>query len=84
MKVTTIEEAQDLRSMKVDELIGYLKTFKIAISDRSEKKNKSIAFVSNTEEDEDQDESLSDAITLIRRNFKKSLRILDRQWRSGR
>lgn len=43
--------------MKVDELIGSLKTFEIIISDKSEKKNKSIALVSNIIEDEDQGES---------------------------
>ena len=53
MKVTTIEEAQDIRSIKVDELIGSLQTFGRAMNDISEKKNKSIAFMSNTEEDED-------------------------------
>src|SRR4030065_2242268 len=46
MKVTTIEEAQDICNMKVEELMGSLQTFKMAISDRTEKK-KSIAFVSN-------------------------------------
>lgn len=48
MKVTAIEEAQDLSNMKVDELIDSLQTFEIAISDRPEKKNKKITFVSNS------------------------------------
>ncbi|MCI35039.1 gag-pol polyprotein, partial [Trifolium medium] len=43
MKVTAIEESQS--TIKVDELIGSLQTFEMAINDRSEK-NKSIAFVS--------------------------------------
>ena len=50
MKVTAIEEAQDIYKMKVDELIGSLLTFELSINERSEKKNKSIAFVSNTED----------------------------------
>src|SRR4051812_27198142 len=40
MKDTTIQEAQHLSSMKVDELICSLQTFELA-------KNKSIAFVSS-------------------------------------
>src|SRR4030066_617462 len=46
MKVTAIEEAQDISNMKVDELIGSLQTFEMAISDRTKKKKKNIAFVS--------------------------------------
>ncbi|MCI57686.1 gag-pol polyprotein, partial [Trifolium medium] len=44
IKVTAIEEAQDLSSMRVDELIGSLQTFELGINQRNEKKNKSIAF----------------------------------------
>lgn len=54
MKVTFIEESEDLGSIKVYELIGSLQTIEMALNDRSEKKNKIIAFVSNSEEDEDQ------------------------------
>lgn len=35
MKVTAIEEAQDLSTLKVDELIGSLQTFELAINVRS-------------------------------------------------
>jgi len=52
MKVTAIEEAQDIKNMKVEELIGSLQTFEMAINDKSEKKNKGIAFVSNTSDDQ--------------------------------
>ena len=48
MKVTAIEEAQDIGTMKVDELIGSLQTFELTLNDRADKKSKSIAFVSNT------------------------------------
>lgn len=51
MEVTGIEEAYDLSSIKVDEHIGSLQTFEMCISERSEKNNKGIAFVSNTTKD---------------------------------
>jgi hypothetical protein len=35
-----------------DELIGSLQTFELSVNERSEKKNKSIAFVSNTDDEE--------------------------------
>ena len=37
--------------MRVDELVGSLKTFELGISNRSKNKNKGIAFVSNTEDE---------------------------------
>ena len=49
MKVTTIEEVEDLVNIKVDELIGSLQTFEMTLNDRSEKKNKIITFMSNIE-----------------------------------
>src|SRR3954469_4423326 len=42
MKVTAIEEAQDISNMKLDKLIGSLQTFKMSICESVEKKNKSI------------------------------------------
>ena len=54
MKVTAIEEAQDICNMQVDELIGSLQTYELSLNERSDKKHKSIAFVSSTEEDVDQ------------------------------
>jgi excinuclease UvrABC nuclease subunit len=47
MKVTAIEEAQDIKNMKVEELIGSLQTFEMAISDHIEERKKDIAFLSN-------------------------------------
>ncbi|WJX62830.1 hypothetical protein P8452_47785 [Trifolium repens] len=51
MKVTTIEEAHDISTMKMDELVGSLQTFEIVLNERGDKKNKSIAFVTNTDDD---------------------------------
>jgi len=45
MKVTAIEEPQDISSMKVDELIRSLQNFEIVVNNRTEKKGKNIAFV---------------------------------------
>ncbi|KAA0031681.1 gag-proteinase polyprotein [Cucumis melo var. makuwa] len=44
MKVTTIEEAQDITTLKLDELFRSLLTFEMAMSDRESKKGKRIAF----------------------------------------
>ena len=40
MKVTVIEEAQDITSMMVDELIGSLQNYEIVINNRTDKKEK--------------------------------------------
>lgn len=56
------------------------------INDRIEQKNKSIVFVSNTEEDENQgesEESISNVISLIGRKLNKFLKILDKIWRTN-
>jgi hypothetical protein len=70
MKVTAIEEAHDINNMKVDEHIGSLQIFELVINDRPEKKNKSITFISNIDDDEvqiemDTDERILDAIVLL-------------------
>ncbi|KAK2371612.1 gag-protease polyprotein [Trifolium repens] len=52
MKVTAIEEAQDIASMKVEEVVASLQTFEMNFSDKVEKKEKNIAFTSNTDSKE--------------------------------
>ena len=78
MKVTAIEEFREIGSMKLDELVVSLQTFELSMKDRTKKKNKSIAFVSNADEesesDKEADESISDALVLLRRQFNKILR----------
>ncbi|KAA0045248.1 gag-pol polyprotein [Cucumis melo var. makuwa] len=44
MKVTAIEEAQDITTLKLDELFGSLLTFEMALSNKESKKGKGIAF----------------------------------------
>ena len=82
MQVTAIEESQDICNMRVDELIGSLQTFELGMSDGSEKKVKSIAFMSNTEEKEEEsgqdiDEDLANDVALLGRQFNKLLKKMD-------
>src|ERR1044072_6753989 len=84
MKVTAIEEAQDISTMQVDELIGSQQTFEMTLNERSEKKNKNIAFVSNTEEEDEESEvdfigEASEALALLRRKFNKEFKKFDRK-----
>ena len=69
MKVTTIEESQDISNMRVDELIGSLQTFEMGLNDGSEKKIKSMTFMSNTEDENNQDvdEDLSKEVAMLGR-----------------
>lgn len=82
MNVTAIEEAQDISSMKVDELIGSLQTFELA----NGFKKKNIAFVSNTDEEDVQyemetDEIILEAIMRLGREFNKVLDMIDKNSR---
>jgi len=86
MKVTAIEEAHDISSVKVDELIGSLQNFEIIINNKNDKKGKGIAYVSNVETDETQgnhedDENLSESLVLLGRQFKKIFKKVDRRSR---
>jgi len=89
MKVSTIEEAQGISNVKVNELIRSLQTFELAVYDRPEKKNKNITFISNTNEEDVQcekhtDESISDAIVLVGWKFNKVLKRMDNKERKKR
>jgi len=54
MKVTAIEEAQDISCLKVDELIGSLQNFEITVNNKTYKKGKGISFTSSMDFDETQ------------------------------
>jgi len=74
MKVTSIEEAQDISNMQVDELIGSLQNFELVVDNRTEKKGKGIAFAKNTTNEEAHgdivdDENLSENLVLLGRQF---------------
>ena len=82
MKVTAIEEAQDISNMKFDELVGSLQSFELA----NGYKKKSIAFVSNTDEEDVQcdmetDESILDAFVCLGGEFNKGLEMINKKSR---
>jgi len=79
MKVIVIEEAQDISTLKVDELIGSLQNFEININNNICKKGKGNALISDIDDEETQmefkdNESLSEAIVLFGRQFNKILK----------
>ncbi|KAK2382487.1 gag-protease polyprotein [Trifolium repens] len=83
MKVTAIEEAQDIASMKVEEVVGSLQTFEMNFSDKPEKKGKSILFTSNTDSEQVDEEDLSDDIALLGKQFNKILKNVGRRPRGN-
>ncbi|KAK2368373.1 gag-protease polyprotein [Trifolium repens] len=80
MKVTAIEESQDLSTMKVDELIGSLQTFEMTFEDRLEKKMKNLAFKSEESQSED---CLSEAIALLTKKFNEFVNGVRAKWRTN-
>jgi len=60
MKVTTIEEAQDISNMQVEELISSLQNFELVVYNMTEKKGKGIVFTANTADDEALEENVED------------------------
>jgi hypothetical protein len=86
MKVTAIEEAQDISSLKVDELIGSLQNFEITVNRKTDNKGMGIAFPSCVEADESQanqedDEDMSESLALLGREFKKIFKRFDKRSR---
>lgn len=80
MKVTAIEEAQDISSISLDELIGSLQTFEMNQIDQPEKKSRGVAFVSSTDRDDNQsveDSEISEALALLGRKFNKVFKRFD-------
>ena len=53
MKITAIEEVHDLKTLKFDELMGSLMTFKLSLP-KMEKKHKGMALKSSIHEQKDQ------------------------------
>ncbi|KAA0067185.1 gag-pol polyprotein [Cucumis melo var. makuwa] len=79
MKVTAIEEVQDLTTLKLDELFGSLLTFEMAMSNRESKKVKRIAFKLACEQDtivnqSDNEVNQDESIALLTKKFSKMAR----------
>jgi len=89
MKVTTIEEAQDISNMQADELIGSLQNFELVVDNITEKKGKGIVFTLNTIDDEAleesvEDENLSENLVILGRQFSTILKQVSRRSKGNR
>ena len=80
-KVTAIQEAKDLNTLPLEELLGSLMTHELSMKQHQEdevKKKRTIALKSTTspdyETDESEDEEQDEEMALITRKFKKFLR----------
>ena len=70
-KVTAIEEAKDVQKMKLEELIGSLRTFEMNLQEgKKEKKNIGIAFQADTVEATDFEESM----VLLSKNLNEAVK----------
>ncbi|KAI3453567.1 hypothetical protein Pfo_010230 [Paulownia fortunei] len=76
-KVTAIEEAHDIENMKLDELMGSLQIFELNLNHNRRDKGKNVTFqtevLKSTSEPED-DDDISESVTLLTKNFGKFLR----------
>ncbi|XP_062099439.1 uncharacterized protein LOC133805313 isoform X2 [Humulus lupulus] len=78
-KITAIEEVKNLDTLKVEELMGSLRTFELNQNIRHQEKpidvnDKSIALKSSKEKMESSDEEDDDEMILLSKNFKKFMR----------
>ncbi|GAA0173909.1 hypothetical protein LIER_27414 [Lithospermum erythrorhizon] len=76
-KVMTIEEAQDLTTMRVDELMGNLTIFEMSLDDGESTKKKEITLKAASEDVEDED--LVETTNLLAKNFNKSFKMFNKK-----
>ncbi|GAA0170841.1 hypothetical protein LIER_25018 [Lithospermum erythrorhizon] len=76
-KVTIIEEAQDLITMRLDELMGNLTTFEMSLDDGESSKKTGIALKEATEDMNDED--LVETMNLLAKNFNKTLKSFNKK-----
>ena len=76
-KVTAIQEAKDLNTLELDELMGSLMTHEITMKshdDHDKKKKKGKAFKSLIKEEESSDEDDDEEFAMMAKRFKKFFR----------
>nr|ABN06156.1 gag-pol polyprotein, related [Medicago truncatula] len=83
MKFISIEEAEDISSLKVDELIGSLQNFEITVNIKTDKKGKGIAFACSVNSKEtpgnfEDDVEMTESLALLGRKLKKFFKQYDR------
>ncbi|TYK00111.1 gag-pol polyprotein [Cucumis melo var. makuwa] len=77
MKITTLEEANDVSKMKLDEMFGSLRTFELYLEEGESKRKTSIALTSVKEEVVEEpkisanEESLVESIVLLTKQVAK-------------
>lgn len=84
MKVIVIEEAQDITSIKVNGLLGFLFTFEMSFDGKPEKMNKGIVLQSFDEEEHDDidresEESLANFNSLLSKQFNHVLKRFEKR-----
>ena len=88
-KVTAIEETKDIQNMKLDELMGSLRTFEMNLEDeKGDKKPKGIAFQAesrdnNSIEHLDEDDDIAETMALMSKNFSKIYKRFNRNNKGG-
>ena len=88
-KVTTIEEAKDMTAMKLEELMGSLRTFEMNLEEeRGEKKVKGIALKTEAERDDvkscyDDDEELIESVAMLSTNVGRIMKRVSRRSNEG-
>ncbi|GAA0155529.1 hypothetical protein LIER_13238 [Lithospermum erythrorhizon] len=80
-KVNVIEEAQDLSAMRFDELIGKLTIFEMMFESTKSSKRKEVALQASYEDKEEED--LAETMSLLAKNFNKTLKRFNKKPYSG-
>lgn len=83
MKVTTIEEVQDLANIKVFELISFLHAFEMALNNNLKRRTNLYFLCDTLKRMKIKVENVfPEAIALVGRNFNYSIKKLDKRWRT--
>lgn len=79
MKAAAISEARDLTTMKLEELMGSLRTYKMSLEEKgTEEKEKQVGLKASISTDKAEDEEdVEDQIALLTRNFGRFMKKLN-------